>query len=101
MLRTTHLSFPTIGDTVYLPFCISDLLQDLKDDVQFSIKSAFAIGTRKNLKVHWRAFLLFCNFFNLNAVLPDLDTICLFIHFLSCSFKSVSSIKNYISQCSS
>lgn len=73
------------------------MLQELRSDVQSSIQSAFAAGTRKNLKVHWRAFLLFCNFFQLKAIPADLETICLFIQFLSRSLKSVSSIKNYIS----
>ena len=73
------------------------MLKTLKADVHQSIRSAFSPGTRKNLKVHWRAFLLFCNFLDLIAVPADLETIGLFIQFLSRSFKSVSAIKNYVS----
>ena len=72
-------------------------MYNLKRDVKKSTVSAYAEGTRKNMRVHWKAFLLFCTFFNLLPLPASLETICLFIQFLSRSFKSVESIKNYVS----
>ena len=65
-------------------------------DVRLSTKAAYAIGTRKNLVVQWRAFLLFCTYFDLCFIPASLNTICCYIQFLSRSFKSVDSIKNYV-----
>ena len=70
--------------------------KQLKNDVKESTKSAYAIGTRKNLLVQWRAFLLFCTYFELACLPASLNTICCYAQFLSRSFKSVDSIRNYI-----
>ena len=61
------------------------------------MKAAFAEGTSKNLKVQWRAYLLFCNFFGLKTIPATTETLCLYGQFLGRSFKSVESIRNYIS----
>ena len=68
----------------------------LHQDVKKSQRAAFAVGTRNNLKTQWKSFLLFTTFFNLVALPATLQTICLYAQFLSRSFKSVASIRNYL-----
>ena len=69
----------------------------LQKEVKTSMKAAFAEGTSKNLKVQWRAYLLFCKFYGLKTILATTHTLCLYGQFLGRSFKSVESIRNYIS----
>ena len=61
------------------------------------MKAAFAEGTSKNLKVQRRAYLLFCNFYGLKTIPATTETLCLYGQLLGRSFKSVESIRNYIS----
>lgn len=65
-------------------------------DQQTSCKSAFAHGTFENIKVQWRTFLTFCIYFGFKFLPASLNTVCLYAQFLSRSFKSVNSIKNYL-----
>ena len=67
-----------------------------KRDLQVSKQAAYAVGTRQNLRIQWESFLTFCIYFGFNALPASLSTVCLYAQFLSRSFKSVSSIKNYI-----
>ncbi len=60
-------------------------------------KQAFRPGTRKNHKTHIKAYLLFCDYFQLTAIDPDVDTLCLFLECLTRSLKSPKSVKNYFS----
>ena len=77
---------------------LSDLqIKELEKDVKNSSWSAFAVGTKRNLMTQWRTFLLFCAYFKFVAIPASLKTVCFYIQFLSRSFKSVESIKNYIS----
>jgi integrase len=71
--------------------------KQLRQDLKVTNASAFAVGTSRNLKVQWESFLLFCFYFNLSYLPASTLTIQLFAQFLSRSFKSVDSIKNYIS----
>ena len=65
-------------------------------DLRHSNKAAYADGTRKNLRTQWEAYLLFCTFFNFVAIPTCTNTLQLFAQFLSRTFKSVDSIRNYI-----
>jgi len=65
--------------------------------VQASTAAAFAQGTNRNLRVQWESFLLFCFYFNLVYLPASTQTVQLYAQFLSRSFKSVDSIRNYIS----
>ncbi|VDI01905.1 Hypothetical predicted protein [Mytilus galloprovincialis] len=101
-----------ISDTVKLTLEIpDDKLKDIRnilgswEDVQFkqlekdvkkSTKSAFAVGTKKNLVSQWRAFLLFCFYFDVAPIPVTFKTINCYAQFLSRSFKSTDSIRNYI-----
>ena len=61
-----------------------------------SRKAAFAEGTHKNLLVQFRAFLLFCIYFNLPYLPTNLDTVSLYVQFLMRSFVSMTAVKNYV-----
>lgn len=62
-----------------------------------SQQSAFARGTLDNLKCQVRAYLLFCKAYNLSPFPASLDTVQCFIQFLSRTFASISSVRNYLS----
>ncbi|VDI05547.1 Hypothetical predicted protein [Mytilus galloprovincialis] len=70
--------------------------KQLEKDVKKSTKSAFAVGTKKNLVSQWRAFLLFCFYFDVAPIPVTFKTINCYAQFLSRSFKSTDSIRNYI-----
>ena len=70
---------------------------NLKSDLKRSNLSAYAEGSRRNLRVHWETFLLFCLYFKLQFLPVDTYTLQLYAQFLSRSFKSTNSIRNYIS----
>ena len=76
---------------------VNEELVQLKADTQESRKAAFAPGTRKNLITQWMSFLLFCLHFELEFLPAEEETIALYAQFLSRSFKTVSSIQNYLS----
>lgn len=61
-----------------------------------SSQAAFAKGTYKNLRIQWKAYFLFCYFFNLTPVPTNIQTLVWYAQFLSRSMKSSASVKNYI-----
>lgn len=78
--------------------CIVEVeLHKLQKDTELCKKSAFAEGTYKNLKVQFVSYFLFCTYFKLPPLPTSVNILCLYGEFLSRSFKSVSSIQNYIS----
>ena len=83
---------------IFSDFCItgnSDL-HNLKLEVRQSLKSAHAEGTRRNLQTQWKAFFLFCTYYSFTPLPCELETLCLYAQFLSRSFSSVDSIRNYL-----
>lgn len=78
--------------------CVTDdELRVLKADMRASRRAAYACGTRKNLKTQWKAFYLFCLYFDYTPVPASLECVCVFAQFLSRSFVSVQSIRSYLS----
>lgn len=71
-------------------------LINLKQELQTSTKAAYADGTRKNLKIQWESFLLFCTYFGFISIPTSTQTLQLYAQFLSRTFKSTDSIKNYL-----
>lgn len=61
------------------------------------MKAAFRPGTAANLQTQLRAYLLFCNYFTQSPFPVSSFTLRCFIQLLSRSFKSVQSIRNYVS----
>jgi hypothetical protein len=70
--------------------------RQLRSDVNASRKRAFAEGTQANFRTHIKTFLLFCIYFACTSVPVSVVSLEAFIQFLSRSFRSVQSIKNYV-----
>ena len=88
--------------TVYVLFSISfnftdGELKQLKTDLKKSHKKAYADSSRRNLRIQMESFMLFCTYFGCSFMPVSTETLQLYAQFLSRSFKSVDSIKNYIS----
>lgn len=49
-----------------------------------------------DFKTQWTAFLLFCNFYMLNPFTVNAEVLCTYAQFLSRTFKSAQSIRNYL-----
>lgn len=71
-------------------------LQDLKQDLKQSNQAAFALGTRRNLRIQWESYLLFCFYFKFVSLPTSTQTLQLYAQFLSRTFKSTESIRNYL-----
>lgn len=71
-------------------------LQVLRKDLRNSKRAAFATGTSRNLQVQWEAYLLFCTYFKFSPFPATEEVLALYAQFLSRSFKSAASIRNYI-----
>lgn len=72
-------------------------MHSLKQDLKTSRCSAYAEGTKKNLNIQWESYLMFCIYFGLKYLPTCTETLSLYAQFLSRTFKSTQSIKNYIS----
>jgi len=82
------------------PFCIWFVeleLAELERDTVTTRRAAFSEGSNKNVRVQFRSFLLFCAYFHLTPVPVTTGVLLLYAQFLSRTFVSVASIKNYIS----
>lgn len=62
-----------------------------------SRSAAFAESTKKNHRIHWKAYILFTLYYHIDMFPATSESISLFAHFLSRSFKSVDSVINYVS----
>jgi hypothetical protein len=87
--------------TVYIKNVFSPCIavgqwSELLSDVNYSRNQAFAEGTRANFRTQLKAYLLFCTYFNCLSVPAAITTIEAYVQFLSRSFKSVQSIRNYL-----
>ena len=80
-----------------MPLFSDNHLRVLKEDLKYTNRVAFAAGTRKNLIIQWESFLLFCMYFKFLCLPASTQTLQIYAQFLSRTFKSVDSIKNYIS----
>ena len=78
--------------------CITEIsLEALQKEVRDSVRAAFAEGTSKKLRVQWRVYFLFCDIYGLKPIPTSTEILCLYGQFLGRSFRSVESVKNYIS----
>ena len=82
---------------MYVSLLAEMALEVLQKEVRQSMRAAFSEGTSKNLKIQWRSYLLFCKFYGLKAIPTTVEILCLYGQFLGRSFKSVESVRNYIS----
>lgn len=72
-------------------------MNSLKKDLKTSRQSAYAEGTNKNMKIQWESYIMFCIHFGMKYLPANTETLCVYAQFLSRTFKSTQSIKNYIS----
>ncbi len=72
-------------------------LRRLQHDRRTSMRAALASGTKTNLKVQWRSYLIFCEHFSLAPFPASVDVLSLYAQFLSRTFKTVEAIRNYLS----
>ena len=98
LLQLFPLYYTIVTVYAFLFYLISESqLCSLNREVKLSMKSAYAEGTYKNLRIQWESFLMFCEYYNLNSFPVNVRTLCLYAQFLSRSFKSVQSVRNYLS----
>ena len=71
-------------------------LNNLRKGLHITRLAAYADGTHKIHQTQWRAFLLFCGYFNLPPLPASLETLCLYCQFLSRSMIPAS-VRNYLS----
>lgn len=61
------------------------------------MKCAYTESSFKTLHTQWETFFMFCEYFKLDSLPVTVDILCLYAQFLHRSFRSVNSIKNYLS----
>ena len=74
-----------------------DDLQTLEKDLRATQAMAYAAGTVKNLACQWRSFRRFSIKFNIWDWPVKVRTICLFGQYLSYTFHSAKTVRNYMS----
>ena len=88
----------TSGKYQFPIFCFAGReLEFLRQELRKTRKAAFAQGTKKNLHTQWKSYIMFCTYFKLVPLPAEKDTLCLYAQFLARSFKSVDTIRNYLS----
>ncbi|CAH1253130.1 Hypp1093 [Branchiostoma lanceolatum] len=87
-LPCSHLVFLSLPD---------ELLRILERDALRSQQVAFALGTQANHRTEFRAYQLFCSFFDLPPLPANPHQLACYAQFLSRSMKSPASISQYLS----
>ena len=72
-------------------------MHSLRQELKASRSSAYAEGTKSNLKIQWESFLMFCIYFRMKYLPCSTETLSLYAQFLSRTFQSTQSIRNYLS----
>ena len=93
--RLIYFGLTPLSNVVCL-FIETRALSALRKDLKNTLRSAYSAGTYSNLRTQFKAFLLFCKYFSLTPMPADLDTLCLYVQFLSRTL-SPPSIRNYLS----
>ena len=93
--RLIFFGLTALSNVVCL-FIETRALSALRKDLKNTLRSAYSAGTYSNLRTQFKAFLLFCKYFSLTPMPADLDTLCLYVQFLSRTL-SPPSIRNYLS----
>ena len=72
-------------------------LASLRREMRQSRKAAFADGTSRNLITQWKAYFMFCIYFNFPILPSSTNVMCLYVQFLARSMTAFNSIQNYVS----
>ena len=68
----------------------------LKKELRHSQRSAYSVGTFKDLKTQIKSYLLFCEYFHIESVPVSAENLCLCIQLLGRSMKSAQTVRNYL-----
>lgn len=68
----------------------------LREQLRYSQRAAFASGTHKNLLIQWKKFKKFCEDFRIVPLPIDQESLCLYAQYLANVMKAPETIKNYI-----
>ena len=72
-------------------------LASLHQEVHQSRKAAFAAGTIRNWTTQWKAYFMFCIYFNFVILPSSTNVVCLYVQCLAWSMAAFNSIQNYVS----
>ena len=72
-------------------------LTSLRRETRIRQQKAFRPGTKANHKTQIKTYIAFCIYYGLQDLSPATETICMYVEFLTRSYKSPQTIKNYIS----
>ena len=70
-------------------------LDSLRFEWRRSKAAAFAPGPKSDIRSQSKAFFMFCNYYEIQALPISTEYICLYAQFLARSFKTVDAIKAY------
>ena len=56
-------------------FASDEQLRNLREELKTSTKAAYAEGSRRNLKVQWESFLMFCTYFSFSSLPASTETL--------------------------
>ena len=77
-------------------FILDEILSKLRQDVWVARRAAYNDGTLRHLHIQFKAYLLFCLYFHIDASPVSLDVLCIYVRFLGRSLGSVENVANYI-----
>ena len=84
VIRDFFIFFPALAE-----------LRQLRVDLKKTRLAAYRPGTYQNLQSQWRAYLLFCLYFDFTPVPASENVLCLYVQFLSRTL-TVGAIRNYL-----
>jgi len=73
------------------------VITDLEEQRNETLRSAYAEGTKSNLETHWDSYREFCHIYRDDKLQTTVESLSLYIQFLSNRLKSPGAIKNYVS----
>ena len=79
-----------------LSHTLTFITEKLRRQLKETQRDAFAEGTHKNLLTQWKAFLMFCDQYQYQAMLVSTDMICLYAQYLANKLKSPQTVQNYV-----
>ena len=79
-----------------LSHTLTFITEKLRWQLKETQRAAFAEGTHKNLLTQWKAFLVFCDQYQYQAMPVSTDMICQYAQYLASKLKSPQMVRNYI-----
>ena len=79
-----------------LSHTLTFITEKLRRQLKETQRAAFAEGTHKNLLTQWKAFLVFCDQYQYQAMPVSTDMICLYAQYLANKLKSPQTVRKYV-----